>query len=81
MEAGTDESCRIAVKTIIHYHDQMKDQNGKVCMMGKYHNILYVAMKLCYDWQLKDMATVSNFIKFINSVNFLRISPLYLTFK
>lgn len=27
--------------------------------MGKYHNILYVAAKLCFDWQLKDTATVA----------------------
>lgn len=33
--------------------------NGSVCMMGKYHNVLYVAVKLCYDWQLKDTPTVA----------------------
>lgn len=27
--------------------------------MGKYHNVLYVAAKLCFDWQLKDTATVT----------------------
>lgn len=27
--------------------------------MGKYHNVLYVALKLCYDWQLKDTGTVA----------------------
>jgi ankyrin repeat/SOCS box protein 17 len=26
--------------------------------MGKYHNILYVAAKLCYDWKLRDNAIV-----------------------
>lgn len=26
--------------------------------MGKFHNILYVAIKLCYDWQLNDTGTV-----------------------
>lgn len=27
-------------------------------MMGKYHNILYVAIKVCHGWQLQDTATV-----------------------
>lgn len=27
--------------------------------MGKYHNILYVAVRLCYDWQLQDTATIT----------------------
>ncbi|KAG5867488.1 hypothetical protein JTB14_004780 [Gonioctena quinquepunctata] len=63
VEKDLDETCRIAVKTILHYHDQMKDDNGKVCMMGKYHNILYVAMKLCFDWQVKDGGTVCNLLE------------------
>lgn len=62
VETNTDESCKVAIKTLIRYHEERKDQNGKVCMMGKYHNILYVALKLCYIWQLKDIATVSSVI-------------------
>ena len=39
--------------------------NGSVCIMGKYHDILYVGMKLCYDWQLKDAETVANLLKHV----------------
>lgn len=41
----------------------MRSQNGNVCMMGKYHNILYVAVRLCYSWQLKDPEIVSTLLK------------------
>lgn len=41
----------------------MRNQNGNVCMMGKYHNILYVAVKLCHTWQLKDPEIVSTLLK------------------
>lgn len=41
----------------------MRNQNGNVCMMGKYHNILYVAVKLCYSWQLKDPEIVSTLLQ------------------
>lgn len=27
--------------------------------MGKYHNVLFVAAKLCFDWQLQDTPTVA----------------------
>lgn len=27
--------------------------------MGKYHNILYIALKICWDWGVKDSATVA----------------------
>ncbi|CAH1955101.1 unnamed protein product [Acanthoscelides obtectus] len=59
VEPTVEESSRIAIKTILNYHDEMRDQNGTVCLMGKNHNILYVAMKLCFDWQVQDLAIVS----------------------
>ncbi|XP_050512128.1 uncharacterized protein LOC126888179 [Diabrotica virgifera virgifera] len=59
VEKNSDESAIEAVKTILKYHQENKDDNGKVCMMGRYHNILYVAVKLCFDWQIKDAATVT----------------------
>lgn len=35
--------------------------------MGKYHNILYVAIKLCFDWQLKDTGTVVTLLEHVYS--------------
>ncbi|CAH1955102.1 unnamed protein product [Acanthoscelides obtectus] len=58
VEPTVEESSRIAIKTILNYHDEMRDQNGTVCLMGKNHNILYVAMKLCFDWQVQDLAII-----------------------
>ncbi|KAJ8982795.1 hypothetical protein NQ317_018496 [Molorchus minor] len=59
IEDDSEESCRVAIRVLLHYHEEMKNTNGTVCLMGKYHNILYVAVKLCYIWQLKDADTVS----------------------
>ncbi|XP_060531206.1 uncharacterized protein LOC132704905 isoform X2 [Cylas formicarius] len=56
---NVQETCKEAVSTLVRYHKKAKTANGTVCMMGKYHNILYVAMKLCYLWQLKDHETVA----------------------
>lgn len=36
--------------------------NGNVCLMGKYHNILHVGLKLSYIWQLKDNGTVATLL-------------------
>jgi ankyrin repeat/SOCS box protein 17 len=47
-----------AVMAAVRYHGNSKTSNGKVCLMGKFHNILYVAAKLCYDWKLRDNAIV-----------------------
>lgn len=54
----------------------MKNVNGTVCMMGKFHNILYVAVKLCYDWQLKDTEIVATLLEhiYICEKTFERIS-------
>lgn len=50
---------RNAVISAIRYHDKHRTENGSVCLMGKYHNILYVAAKISFDWQLRDSATVA----------------------
>lgn len=50
----TEQACKEAITTLLQHHDKTKNANGTVCMMGKYHNILYVAVKLCYLWQLQD---------------------------
>ncbi|CAH1169736.1 unnamed protein product [Phaedon cochleariae] len=74
-DTDIEDTSRTAIKTILQYHDEMKDENGGVCKMGKYHNILYVAMKLCYDWQMKDTETVSAVLEqiFICEKTFERI--------
>lgn len=54
----SDLVVRDAVITIVRYHETNRASNGSICMMGRYHNILYIAVKLCYDWQLKDTGTV-----------------------
>ncbi|RZB39158.1 SOCS box domain containing protein [Asbolus verrucosus] len=58
---------RDAIIAIIRYHEENRASNGYVCMMGKFHNILYVAVKLCYDWQLKDTGTVIALLEHIYS--------------
>jgi ankyrin repeat/SOCS box protein 17 len=54
-----------AVMSAIRYHANSKTSNGKVCLMGKFHNVLYVAAKLCYDWKLKDNAIV---VRLLNDI-------------
>ncbi|XP_023718096.1 uncharacterized protein LOC111870221 [Cryptotermes secundus] len=51
-----------AVMAAIRYHDNSKTSNGEVCLMGKFHNILYIATKLCYDWKLKDNTIVAHLL-------------------
>lgn len=36
--------------------------NGSVCMLGKFHNVLYVAAKLCYDWRMENNEVVSKIL-------------------
>lgn len=62
-ESSPEKAVREAILGILNYHHNMRIQNGKVCMMGKYHIILYVAVKLCYSWQLKDPEIVSTLLK------------------
>ena len=49
---------RHAVLAAIRYHQNSMLSNGMVCNIDKCHNILYVAAKLCCDWQFNDNATV-----------------------
>ncbi|XP_075235000.1 SOCS domain-containing protein stops [Lycorma delicatula] len=55
--------CKKAVQAAINFHNATRDNNGEVCLLGKYHNILYVAAKLCYDFKLEDNETVVNLLK------------------
>ncbi|XP_011295953.1 uncharacterized protein LOC101890633 isoform X1 [Musca domestica] len=54
----TEEVARIAVLSAVRYHREQKDANGDVCLMGKYHNILYIALRTCWDWGVRDSAVV-----------------------
>lgn len=58
---------REAVIGILRYHENSRNENGTICIMGKYHDILYVALKICFDWQLKDTATVATLLDHIYS--------------
>lgn len=31
---------------------------SQVCLMGKYHNILYIALRTCWDWGVRDSEVV-----------------------
>lgn len=37
-------------------------ENGAVCMLGKFHNVLYVAAKLCFDWDFDDNIVISRIL-------------------
>ncbi|XP_022823812.1 uncharacterized protein LOC111354531 [Spodoptera litura] len=52
-------SCKNFVISALRYHNNCKAKNGDVCLMGKYHNLLYVAMKLAFDWSLQDNGVVA----------------------
>ncbi|XP_034665656.1 uncharacterized protein LOC117899618 isoform X1 [Drosophila subobscura] len=55
----TDEVAGIAVVAAMRYHRLAKDDNGgRVCLMGKYHNILYIALRTCWDWGVRDSEVV-----------------------
>lgn len=55
--------CR-AVMAAIRYHANSRSSSGRLCLMGG-HNILYVAAKLCSDWNLNDNSTV---IQLLNNI-------------
>ena len=65
-ENGDDTTAvRHAVLAIIRYHKNSIISNGMVCVLDRCHNILYVAAKLCYDWQFNDTPTV---VKLLNDI-------------
>ncbi|XP_069690229.1 uncharacterized protein stops [Periplaneta americana] len=57
-----DTGVRRAVLAAIRHHATTVSTNGTVCLMGKFHNILYIATKLCYDWKLEDTQIVSRLL-------------------
>ncbi|XP_014204891.1 uncharacterized protein LOC106636866 [Copidosoma floridanum] len=51
--------CERIVRAALRYHNISMADNGSVCMLGKFHNVLYVAAKLCYDWRIEDNELVA----------------------
>ena len=54
--------CDRIVQAALRYHNIAMMENGSVCMLGKFHNVLYVAGKLCFDWKLSKNETVSRLL-------------------
>ncbi|XP_045479233.1 uncharacterized protein LOC123684134 isoform X2 [Harmonia axyridis] len=61
------KTAKEAVTCILRYHDIMKETNNSICLMGKFHNVLYVAMKLAFDWQVQDSGTIATLLEQIYS--------------
>jgi ankyrin repeat/SOCS box protein 17 len=37
-------------------------ENYSICILGKFHNVLYIAAKLCYDWQIDNNELVTKIL-------------------
>ncbi|XP_052868368.1 uncharacterized protein LOC128274269 [Anopheles cruzii] len=48
----------LAVRSAIDYHRRYRSENYEVCLMGKYHNVLYIALRIAWDWGLEDSGIV-----------------------
>lgn len=64
-ECTLQEGCQTAVVAALAYHDKSKSNNGEVCLFGKFHNVLYLAVKLAYDFRLEDTPLVA---KLLNTI-------------
>uniref|UniRef100_A0A182TXZ2 SOCS box domain-containing protein n=1 Tax=Anopheles melas TaxID=34690 RepID=A0A182TXZ2_9DIPT len=60
--ATTQLAVGLAVTSAIDYHSRMKGDNYEVCLMGKYHNVLYIALRITWDWGLEDSTIVRNLL-------------------
>lgn len=56
------EVCERAVSAALRYHNITLMENGSICLLGKFHNVLYIAMKLCFDWKLTNNEIVSRLL-------------------
>ncbi|XP_055536115.1 uncharacterized protein LOC129724872 [Wyeomyia smithii] len=56
--ASVQLAVSLAVKSAIDYHRKMKSDNFAICMMGKYHNVLYIAVRIAWDWSLEDSEVI-----------------------
>jgi len=54
--------CERIVLSALRYHNITMMENGSVCLLGKFHNVLYVAAKLCYDWDLGNSEIVGRLL-------------------
>uniref|UniRef100_A0A336L9M3 CSON007105 protein n=1 Tax=Culicoides sonorensis TaxID=179676 RepID=A0A336L9M3_CULSO len=66
---SADECSRQAVLSAIEYHQRHKEENGNVCLMGKYHNILYVTIRVAWDWGVTDSEVVTSLLRVIFGTN------------
>lgn len=64
-ECSISDGCKTAVSAAISYHNVSKNENGGVCRMGKFHDVLYLGMKLCFDFRLDDTGIVSELLNAI----------------
>ncbi|XP_020284317.1 uncharacterized protein LOC109855002 [Pseudomyrmex gracilis] len=54
--------CERIVNSALRYHNITMSDNGSICLLGKFHNVLYVAAKLCYDWDIGNNEIVSRLL-------------------
>ncbi|XP_043497086.1 uncharacterized protein LOC122520844 [Polistes fuscatus] len=54
--------CERIVESALRYHNITMMENGQVCLLGKFHNVLYVAAKLCFDWKLRNNEIVTRLL-------------------
>ncbi|XP_015604594.1 uncharacterized protein LOC107272198 [Cephus cinctus] len=57
-----EDVCERIVLAALRYHNITLVENGSVCLLGKFHNVLYVAAKLCFDWKLRNNEIVSGLL-------------------
>lgn len=61
--SDTQDGCRRAVLAAMRFHSSSRQANGHICLLGKFHNVLYVAATLCFDWNLQDTEVVVQLLK------------------
>lgn len=57
------DGCRRAVLAALRFHSSSREDNGHICLLGKYHNVLYVAATLCFEWKLQDTEVVEQVLQ------------------
>ena len=50
------------IEAAIEFHENAKIENENICLFGKFHDILYVAAKLCHQWDLQDTEVVRDLL-------------------
>ncbi|XP_014285476.1 uncharacterized protein [Halyomorpha halys] len=60
---NTEETCDKAILGAIQFHRKSKQKNNNVCLMGKYHNVLYVAARIAFNFKLKNTSTVQQLLQ------------------